>query len=49
MTFGVTDINVRVSASETEVDIGNRIEQAIDDADKKLYMGKESGRNKVVI
>ena len=49
MTFGVTDVNVMVSASDTELDISNRIEQAIDDADKKLYMGKESGRNKVVI
>lgn len=49
MTFGVTDVNVMVSASDTELDIVNRINQAIDEADKKLYMGKESGRNKVVI
>lgn len=49
MTFGVTDINVMTSSADTELDIENRINQAIDEADKKLYMGKESGRNKVVI
>ena len=49
MTFGATDINVMCSSSDTELDIENRINEAIDDADKKLYMGKESGRNKVVI
>ena len=49
MTFGVTDINVMKSASDTDLDIENRIMDAITDADKKLYMGKESGRNKVVI
>jgi diguanylate cyclase (GGDEF)-like protein len=49
MTFGVTDINVMKSASDTDLDIENRIMDAITDADKKLYIGKESGRNKVVI
>ena len=49
MTFGATDINVMVSSKDTYLDIENRINEAIGDADKKLYMGKESGRNKVVI
>lgn len=49
MTFGATDINVMVGSNDTELDIENRINEAIGDADKKLYMGKESGRNKVVI
>ncbi len=49
MTFGATDINVMVASNDTDLDIENRINEAIGDADKKLYMGKESGRNKVVI
>ena len=49
MTFGATDINVMVSSNDTELDVETRINEAIGDADKKLYMGKESGRNKVVI
>ena len=49
MTFGVTDINVMKSPSDTDLDIENRVIDAISDADKKLYMGKEGGRNKVVI
>lgn len=49
MTFGATDINVMISSSDTDLDIENRINEAISEADKKLYMGKESGRNKVVI
>ena len=49
MTFGLTDINVMLSSKDTDSDIENRIHEAIGDADKKLYMGKESGRNKVVI
>ena len=49
MTFGVTDINVMTSSSDREQDIENRINEAIDEADKKLYLGKGSGRNKVVI
>lgn len=49
MTFGATDISVMVASNETELDIENRINDAIGDADKKLYIGKESGRNKVVI
>ncbi|MCR4689435.1 MAG: GGDEF domain-containing protein [Saccharofermentans sp.] len=46
MTFGVTDVNVNTASTD---DIEKHIEQAIDEADKKLYIGKESGRNKVVI
>lgn len=49
MTFGATDINVMLSPTDTELDIETRINEAISEADKKLYMGKESGRNKVVI
>lgn len=49
MTFGVTDINVMTSSTDSEKDIEKRINEAIADADKKLYMGKQSGRNKVVI
>ena len=49
MTFGLTDINVMLSSKDTDMDVENRINEAIGEADKKLYMGKESGRNKVVI
>ena len=49
MTFGVTDISVMTSSSDRELDIEKRINDAITEADKKLYMGKQSGRNKVVI
>ena len=37
MTFGLTEGN------------GDKIEHIVRDADEKLYQGKNSGRNKVVI
>jgi diguanylate cyclase (GGDEF)-like protein len=49
MTIGVADVNTFLSGSVTEAEIDDRINEAVGAADKKLYMGKSGGRNKVVV
>ena len=49
MTIGVADVNTFISGGVTEADIDDRINEAVGAADKKLYMGKSGGRNKVVV
>lgn len=49
LTMGVTDINTFVSGTITEAEVDDRINEAIQAADRKLYMGKAKGRNTVVI
>ncbi len=49
LTMGVTDINTFVSGTITEAEVDDRINEAIQAADRKLYMGKAKGRNTVVV
>jgi len=49
MTIGVADVNTFISGEVTEAEIDDRINEAVSAADKKLYMGKSSGRNTVVV
>lgn len=45
---GGTDISVTMTYGLTEVDFHKSMDEAIKEADDKLYIGKGSGRNKVV-
>lgn len=49
MTIGVADVNTFINGEVTESEIDDRINEAVSAADKKLYMGKSSGRNTVVV
>ena len=49
MTIGVADVNTFISGEVTEADVDDRINEAVSAADKKLYIGKSGGRNKVVV
>ncbi|MCQ2516442.1 MAG: GGDEF domain-containing protein [Saccharofermentans sp.] len=49
MTIGVSDINAFVYKDTDSEDIENRIYEAISAADKKLYIGKQNGRNTLIV
>ncbi len=46
--YGDKDISITMTFGVEEYDFGRDVEMTINSADKKLYMGKSSGRNKVV-
>ena len=49
MTIGVSDINAFMYKDTDNEDIENRIYEAISAADKKLYIGKQNGRNTLIV
>ncbi len=49
LSFEGVDFSITITIGVEEYDFRSSIDEIIERADKKLYMGKETGRNKVVI
>ncbi len=49
MTFGLTDVDVRINLNMTDTQIEANINDAVAEADKKLYMGKNLGRDRLIV
>lgn len=49
MTFGITDVDIRIDKNKNDDEITDNINSAVGEADQKLYYGKKNGRNKVVV
>ena len=49
LNFEGTDFSITITAGVEEYDFHSAIDAIIEEADRKLYMGKESGRNRVVV
>ncbi len=49
MTFGITDVDIRMDKNSNDEEITDNINSAVGEADQKLYYGKKNGRNKVVV
>ena len=49
LRFGDVDFNITITVGVEENDYQSSIEQILDRADRKLYMGKVGGRDRVVI
>jgi len=49
MTVGISDINAFIDKDTNNEEIENRIYEAISAADKKLYIGKQNGRNTLIV
>ena len=49
LSFEGTDFNITITVGVAENDFRSPLDAILDEADRKLYMGKESGRDRVVI
>ena len=49
LSFDGVDFSITITIGVEEYDFHSPIDEIIERADRKLYMGKETGRNKVVM
>ena len=49
LSYEGTDFSITITIGVEENDYASPLEDLINGADEKLYMGKEAGRNRVVV